>query len=144
MKKIMLSLFLAVLSLVVSAQSVTLRSHNNLVGQKRIPHKKLSAEQVALKNSIAFILYDWQAYSETLPARDAAKWKNKKLTPGLIKTRNDSLRINHKYTVISSKEFKNKRNLILEEQILKNNSRYSVTLIITASGWVVTKYEVAK
>ena len=77
MKKIIVLLLLVCAVIARAAISATLQSHGNLVGPQRIPHKKLSAEQVALKNNIAFILYDWRAYSETLPADQAKKWKNK-------------------------------------------------------------------
>ena len=61
-----------------AVKSMTLRDTKNLTGDRRIPHSKLAPEEVALKNAASFVLYDWAAYSETLPAAQAAKWRNKK------------------------------------------------------------------
>ena len=147
MKKIVVLLVLTVALAATAAEtmlSVTLKSNNNLVGAKRTPHKKLSAEQVALKNNIAWILYDWKAYSETLPPQDAKKWENKKLTPGSIKTRENSLRINHRYSVVSTRDAAGKKIVVVEEKIKTSNNYYQLTLEKLAKGWVVIKTEEAK
>lgn len=144
MKKIITLLIFICAAIAGAGQSATLQSHGNLVGDKRIQHKKLSAEQVALKNSIAFILYDWVAYSETLPADQAKKWKNKKITPGLKKTRAHSLRINHKYTVISSRTLEHKKIVVIQEQVGTSRHNCELTLQKTTAGWVVTKFAEAK
>ena len=144
MKKIIVLLLLVCAVIAGAAISATLQSHGNLVGPKRIPHKKLSAEQVALKNSIAFVLYDWRAYSETLPADQAKKWKNKKITQGLKQTRANSLRENHKYTVISSRSQGDKKIVVVQEQVGPSKNNYELTLQKATAGWVVIKFDVKK
>ena len=44
--------------------SAALREPGKLLGDNRAPHHELSAGEAALKNAIAFVLYDWEAYSE--------------------------------------------------------------------------------
>ena len=144
MKKILTLLIMSIAwtaAIAGSVQSVTLKSNNNLVGEKRIPHKKLSAEEVALKNCVAFVLYDWKAYSETLPLQEAKKWKNRKLTPGLINSRAHSLQSNHQYTIISSKDVADKKIIVIEEKIKTSKFRYKITLEKTEIGWIVIKSE---
>ncbi len=144
MKKIIVLLLLVCAVIARAAISATLQSHGNLVGPKRIPHKKLSAEQVALKNSIAFVLYDWLAYSETLPTDQAKKWKNKKITPGLKQSRAHSLRVNHKYTVISSRSQGDKKIIVIQEQIGSSKNNCELTLQKITVGWVVVKFSEVK
>ena len=139
MKRIIVLLLLVCAVIAGAAISATLQSHGNLVGPQRIPHKKLSAEQVALKNNIAFVLYDWLAYSETLPTDQAKKWKNKKIIPGLKQSRTNNLRVNHKYTVISSRSQGDKKIIVIQEQIGSSKNNYELTLQKITVGWVVVK-----
>ena len=130
-------------------KSITLRDNKNLIGNRRIPHSQLAPEEVALKNAVAFVLYDWAAYSETLPADQAAKWKNKKVTPGQQRTRVQSLKVNHQYTVISAEQKTNASKpatatVIVEERIAKAVLKYKLTLQKTPAGWVVVTFDVMK
>ena len=144
---------LALLSMSVFAapavKSITLRDTQNLTGDRRIPHSKLTPEAVALKNAAAFVLYDWVAYSETLPAAQAAKWRNKKVTPGQRKTRAQSLKANHQYTVISAEQQPDASKpatatVVMEERIQKTVCKYKLTLRKTSGGWVVVAFDEIK
>ena len=129
-----------------AVRSITLRDTRNLTGDRRIPHSKLAPEEVALKNAASFVLYDWAAYSETLPADQAAKWRNKKITPGQIKTRARSLKANHQYTVISAERQTptakpDTVTVIMEEKVLTEVNKSKLTLQKTPAGWVVTAFD---
>ena len=104
----------------------------NLVKYLKSQHETIICNQIG------------RAYSETLPLKDAKKWKNKKLSPGLLQTRKRSLQINHKYTVISSKDAAGKKIIVVEENIKTNKSYYKFTLEKIATGWIVVKTEDAK
>ena len=124
--------------------SATLREPGKLLGDNRAPHKELSAEETALKNAIAFVLYDWEAYSETLPPEEATKWKNKKLSPQLQETRKRNLEVNYQYTVSSSEIKGDNASIIIDENIKGDINKYQLSLKKTASGWVVTVFDQLK
>lgn len=124
--------------------SATLREPGKLLGDNRAPHHELSAGEAALKNCISFVLYDWEAYSETLPPEEAAKWKNKKVSPGLQETRKKNLEVNYQYTVSSSEIKGDNASIIIDENIKGDINKYQLSLKKTASGWVVTVFDQLK
>ncbi|MBE6391470.1 MAG: hypothetical protein E7042_04630 [Lentisphaerae bacterium] len=124
--------------------SATLREPGKLLGDNRAPHHELSAGEAALKNCISFVLYDWEAYSETLPPEEAAKWKNKKLSPQLQETRKQNLAANHQYTVSSSEIKDGNASIIIAENINGDITEYQVSLKKNTSGWLVTAFEQLK
>ena len=128
----------------LTIKSVTFREPGKLIGKERTPHRELDAADVALKNSISFVLCDWEAYSETLPLEEAAKWKNKKVSPGQQETRKRTLETNRQYTVSSSEINGDNAAIIVSENINGAIYRYDLRLKKTASGWVVTGFEQLK
>ena len=126
---------------VAAGTAVTLQDNKKLVGPGRIPHKNLSAEQVALKNVVAFTLYEWESYCETLPEDEAQVFRNQKNSPALLESREQSLKVNHRYEAVSVKTQGNKSEVIVEENIKNKKCRYKIVLEKKATGWIVVSLD---
>ena len=140
-KNLTVSLLLLFVMTVAAGTAVTLQDSKKLVGPGRVSHKNLSAEQTALKNVIAFMLYEWESYCETLPEDEAKMFRNQKNSPALLESREQSLKDNHRYEAISSKTRGNTAEVIVEENIKNKKSRYKKTLKKKAAGWIVVSLE---
>ena len=121
----------------------TLRETRNIVGPRRLPHKKLSPAQVALKNVIALAESDWAAYCETLPPEQAAEWRknNVVVTSGVKLKRGQGARLNPRYEIVQSKKKSGAMIVVVEERFPNQTKRYTMTLEKTRSGWLVIAKE---
>ena len=118
------------------------RETRNLVGAKRLPHKKLSPNQAALKHVIAPALEDWPAYCETLPPEQAAEWRKNNIVPsgGKMK-RGQAARLTPRIDIVYSKKKSGAMIVVIEERFPNLTKRYSMTLEKTRDGWLVVSKE---
>ena len=118
------------------------RETRNLVGAKRLPHKKLSPNQAALKHVIAPALEDWPAYCETLPPEQAAEWRKNNIVPsgGKMK-RGQAARLTPRIDIVYSKKKSGAMIVVIEERFPNLTKRYTMTLEKTPAGWIVVSKE---
>lgn len=140
-KSLSISLLLLFSMIVAAGTAVTLQDSKKLVGAGRISHQNLSAEQVALKNVVAFTLYEWESYCETLPEDEAQVFRNQKNSPALLESREQSLKVNHRYEAVSVKTQGGSSEVIVEETIKNKKCRYKIKLEKKATGWVVVSLD---
>ena len=121
----------------------TKRETRNLVGPKRIPNKKLSPGQVALKNVIAMSEGDWTAYCETLSPELAAQWRKDNVVPssGVEKRSGQALKIIQMPRVVSTKKKSGAVIVVVEERLQNVTNLYTMTLQRTSSGWLIVSKE---
>ena len=119
------------------------REIRNLVGPKRLPNKKLSPGQVALKNVIAMAEGDWTAYCETLSPELAAEWRQNNVVPssGAVKRRGRALKITQLPRIVSTKKQSGSVVVVVEERIKNLTNLYTMTLQKTPSGWLIVSRE---
>lgn len=137
-----LSLFIMFTVSAFSGEIVMLKDYHKLVGPKRIPHKKLSPSQTALKSGFAFVLCYWKSYSETLPEEKAAKWRLKNENDAHAnRMRENALRHERRFEIISVKQQKQQATVVMTEDLGSLKLKYNVTLQKTAKGWIVTSFD---
>ena len=118
------------------------RETKNLVGAKRLPHKKLTPNQVALKNIIAPALEDWTAYCETLPPEQAAEWrKNNIVLSGGKMKRGQAAGLNPRIDIVHTRKKSGAMIVVIEERFPNQTRRYTMTLEKTRAGWLVVAKE---
>ena len=114
----------------------------NLVGAKRLPHKKLTPNQAALKNVIALTLDDWAAYCETLPPEHAAEWRRKNIGPSGVKIkRGQGARLIPRIDIVQTRKKSGAMIVVVEERFPNLTKRYTMTLEKTRAGWLVVAKE---
>lgn len=118
------------------------RETRNLVGAKRLPHKKLTPGQAALKNVIALAVEDWTAYCETLPPEQAAEWRKNSIVPsgGKMK-RGQAARLIPRIDIVYSKKKSGAMIVVVDERFPNLTKRYTMTLEKTRDGWIVVAKE---
>ena len=121
----------------------TKREIRNLVGPKRIPNKKLSPGQVALKNVIAMSEGDWEAYCETLSPELAAEWRKDNVIPssGVEKRSSQAIKIIQMPRIVSTKKKSGAVIVVVEERIQNRTNVYTMTLKKSSSGWLIVSKE---
>ena len=120
----------------------THRETRNLIGPRRLPNKKLSAGQVALKNVIAKAEGDWEAYTETLSPELVEEWQTNNAVPsGSGKRRGRALKITQLPRIISTKKQSGSVIVVVEERIQNLTNRYTMTLEKKPSGWLIVSKE---
>ena len=122
-------------------RSVTLsEAAKNLTGKKRIPHSQLSPEDVALKYFVAGGLFNWVAYSETLPEDEAKEFRKRKTTSEEKKSRAEMLKQDCLIEILSSEVHSGSpetASVILRLQESSSAVIVKLGLQKTSSGWVV-------
>ena len=120
----------------------TQRETRDLVGVKRLPHKKLNPSQVALKNVTALALDDWPAYCETLPPEQAAEWRKNIGTSDVKIRRGQAARLIPQIDIVHSRKKSGAMIVVVEERFPNLTKRYTMTLEKTRAGWLVVSKEV--
>ena len=143
MKHLLLTLCLFCAVCCFAAREVTAKNSDWLVGIARMNHSELTAEEVALKRCMAFVLHEHKAFSETLPPKSAEKWANKKIK----KETEDSFRRQrirakmkntYKYVANTVSEDENKAVVDVKEYLSnKHNATYRYNLEKKENGWII-------
>ena len=106
----------------------------------KVPHARLSPEEVAIKRCVSFVMWDFAFYAQCFSEPYASKWRNKK--PNTLKE-HQAKQLNYNYNlysywVHSSKIEGNSAKVIFAEKIGSGPVRYSkIDLKKTAAGWII-------
>ena len=148
MKHFLLTLCLCSAVCCFAEREVDAKNSDWLVGIARMNHSELTAEEVALKKCMAFVMYEYKALSETLPPKSAEKWANRKLRDSMKKNRfRHKSQNTHKYVAKTISEDEKKAVVEVVEYIRGNvNAKYHFcekfrfNLEKKENGWIVVSH----
>ena len=107
----------------------------------KLPHMRLSPEEVAIKSCISFVMYDFAFYAQCLSEPYASKWRNKKTRINIKEHQEKQLKNNmYSYWVHSSKNEGNSAKVIVAEKIGSGPVQYyKMDMKKTAAGWIIER-----
>ena len=107
----------------------------------KVPHSRLSPEEVVIKRCIAFVLHDFSFFAQCIAEPGASKWRNKKLSQDHTAYRERMQQRNiYSYWVHSSKIEGDIAKVIVGEKLGSDSTMYyKYDLKKSTGGWIIER-----